>query len=54
VRTTYRQVQEILRDMRESLGIDGAVILLAGWGPMGYDNLHPDVWPPGRWAGGFS
>jgi hypothetical protein len=54
VRTTYRQVQEILRDMRENLGIDRAVILLAGWGPMGYDNLHPDVWPPGRWAGDFS
>ena len=54
VRTTYKQVQEILKDMHESLGIDRALILLVGWGPMGYDNLHPDVWPPGRWAGEIS
>jgi len=53
VKTSYRQVQDFIRDMHDNLGIDRAIILLAGWGPLGYDNVHPDIWPPGRWAGEF-
>ncbi|RLI39607.1 hypothetical protein DRO64_10310, partial [Candidatus Bathyarchaeota archaeon] len=41
VKTSYRQVQDFIRDMHDNLGIDRAIILLAGWGPIGYDNVHP-------------
>jgi len=51
INTTYNDVQRILKEMHDELGIDKAVILLAGWGPLGYDNVHPDIWPPGYWAG---
>ncbi len=33
-------------------GVDRAYIHLDGWGQRGYDNLHPDVFPPCEQAGG--
>ncbi len=36
----------------KALGLDRAYIHLDGWGRHGYDNLHPDPFPPHEEAGG--
>lgn len=36
-----------------ALGVKRAYLHLDGWGLRGYDNLHPDVLPPGPEAGGW-
>lgn len=42
---TYRQVAEIVADAKR-LGMKRGAISLHGWIPGGYDETHPDVWPP--------
>lgn len=41
LQTSFEQVEGIVHDMKEKLGVDRAVIRLAGWGPKGYDNVRP-------------
>ena len=51
--TTFEQAEGIIRDMRENLGVERAVVLLAGWGQMGYDNYRPiDTLPVNTESGG--
>ena len=50
--TTFDERARQLRRLAEK-GIDRAYVHLDGWGFRGYDNLHPDVLPPGPEAGGF-
>lgn len=37
----------------KKLGVEKAYLHLDGWGKRGYDNLHPDVLPPCKQAGGW-
>jgi hypothetical protein len=41
LQTSFQQVEAIVRDMKGQLGIDRALIRLAGWGLKGYDNVRP-------------
>jgi len=50
--TTFDQRAEDLRRLHET-GVRRAYVHLDGWGLRGYDNLHPDVLPPGPEAGGW-
>lgn len=51
--TTFDQVTAIVRDLKDKLGIDRAVIRITGWGKMGYDNWRPvDQAQPNTEAGG--
>jgi hypothetical protein len=52
VDTTFAQVEEMVEDLHDNLGVDRALILLGGWIRAGYDREHPDVWPPAEKAGG--
>ncbi|MBI3971238.1 MAG: hypothetical protein HY332_08105 [Chloroflexi bacterium] len=53
VNTTFPQVEAMVRDLRQELGIERAVLLLAGWGQAGYDNFRPiDTLPVNEEAGG--
>ena len=36
-----------------SLGVENAYVHIDGWGVRGYDNLHPDIFPPCEQAGGW-
>ncbi len=49
--TTFDTRAEQLRSLRER-GMDKGYIHLDGWGNHGYDNLHPDPFPPHEGAGG--
>ncbi len=49
--TTFDTRAEQLRTLREK-GLDKAYIHLDGWGNHGYDNLHPEPFPPHEAAGG--
>ncbi|MBQ8513290.1 MAG: hypothetical protein IJ497_11795 [Clostridia bacterium] len=49
--TSFAARAEQLRALREK-GLDEAYIHLDGWGNHGYDNLHPDPFPPHEGAGG--
>jgi hypothetical protein len=40
-------------DRLKEKGIDSAFIHVDGWGSRGYDNFHPDVFPPCEKAGGW-
>ena len=42
---THKQAEEIIQDAK-SLGMKKGMIGLHGWLPGGYDDTHPDVWPP--------
>lgn len=48
---TFEQRAEHFKKFK-SLGLDKAYIHLDGWGKLGYDNLHPYVFPPCPQAGG--
>ncbi len=48
---TFDTRAEELRRLKER-GLDRAYIHLDGWGRHGYDNLHPDPFPPHEGAGG--
>jgi len=50
--TTFDERARQLRRLADK-GIARAYVHLDGWGFRGYDNLHPDVLPPGPDAGGF-
>jgi hypothetical protein len=51
--TTFDQVAAIVRDLKEKLGVERAVIRITGWGKMGYDNWRPvDQAVPNTEAGG--
>lgn len=49
--TTFATRAEQLRALHDR-GLDKAYIHLDGWGNHGYDNLHPDPFPPHEAAGG--
>ncbi len=49
--TSFAARAEQLRALREK-GLEEAYIHLDGWGNHGYDNLHPDPFPPHEAAGG--
>jgi hypothetical protein len=49
---SFKQVEEVLDDMFDNLKVKNAMIILAGWMKRGYDNLHPDIFPPSAEAGG--
>ena len=48
---SFRERAEQLKVLREN-GLEEAYIHLDGWGNHGYDNLHPDPFPPHEAAGG--
>jgi len=50
--TRFDKRAEQLRAL-EKRGVEQAYVHLDGWGFRGYDNLHPDVLPPGPEAGGW-
>ncbi|MGP8246556.1 MAG: DUF5696 domain-containing protein [Bryobacteraceae bacterium] len=41
LQTSFQQIENIVRDMKDNLGIDRALIRIAGWGLKGYDNVRP-------------
>ena len=41
LQTTFDQITAMVRDMKDNLGVDRAVIRIAGWGRKGYDNDRP-------------
>lgn len=45
VHRTLADVQQAVEALRNA-GVDRALLVLAGWGRRGYDNLHPDLLPP--------
>lgn len=47
----FRKRAEQLRTLKEK-GVEKAYLHLDGWGNHGYDNLHPDVFPPHEASGG--
>lgn len=49
--TTFDFRGEQLRKLKES-GVERVYLHLDGWGRKGYDQLHPDVFPPCQEAGG--
>ncbi len=49
--TPFATRAEQLRELKKK-GLDKAYIHLDGWGNHGYDNLHPDPFPPHEAAGG--
>jgi hypothetical protein len=52
LQTTFDQITAMVRDL-QSLGVEHAVIRIAGWGKMGYDNVRPmDQAAPNAEAGG--
>jgi hypothetical protein len=51
--TTFDQIAAIVHDLKDNLGVDHAVIRIAGWGRKGYDNWRPlDQAEPNAEAGG--
>ncbi|MHC1748727.1 MAG: DUF5696 domain-containing protein [Cellulosilyticaceae bacterium] len=48
----FKETEEKLKHLKK-LGVDHIYLHLDGWGKRGYDNLHPDVFPPCAAAGGF-
>ena len=48
---TFAEREQQLRALRKK-GVEKAYLHLDGWGKNGYDNLHPDVFPPNEGAGG--
>jgi hypothetical protein len=49
--TTFQTRASQLRELKKR-GADNAYLHLDGWGKQGYDNVHPDVFPPHEAAGG--
>lgn len=41
LQTNFDQITAMIHDMKENLGVDRAVIRIAGWGREGYDNDRP-------------
>jgi Family of unknown function (DUF5696) len=51
--TTFDERAKQLRELKAK-GIDRALIMIAGWGHLGYDRQHPDPLPPAEAAGGWA
>ena len=49
--TSFDECAEKLRKLKNN-GLETAYVHLDGWGNHGYDNLHPDPFPPHEAAGG--
>lgn len=49
--TSFEQVGKYLTALHDN-GLEKAYLHLDGWGNHGYDNLHPDIFPPHEAAGG--
>lgn len=49
---TFSEVAQCAEHWREDLGIDRAMVVLAGWIHRGYDNQHPDILPACPECGG--
>ncbi len=45
VMLSYKQVRQIIEEARE-LGVERALVVIRGWIQGGYDETHPDIWPP--------
>jgi hypothetical protein len=41
LQTSFEQVEGIVHDLKDTLGVDRAVIRITGWGLRGYDNARP-------------
>ncbi len=50
--TSFTEVASRLQQFKKKTKLNTAVLLLAGWGRRGRDNLYPDVLPPCLEAGG--
>ena len=51
--TTFDERAKQLRAFKAG-GIEHALIMIAGWGHLGYDRQHPDPLPPAEGAGGWA
>ena len=49
---TFDEVAQCAEHWRHDLGIDKAMVVMAGWIHRGYDNQHPDVLPAAPECGG--
>ncbi len=49
---TFAETAACARHWHEDLGIDRAMVVLAGWIHRGYDNQHPDILPAAPECGG--
>lgn len=47
----FPEVADTCRQLK-TLGLDRVLAIFWGWGPEGYDRLHPDFLPANEWAGG--
>lgn len=43
---TYKDVKEIVTELKTNWGFKNGMINLRGWIKGGYDYSHPDIWPP--------
>lgn len=50
---SFEETMKKIVELKENLNVQNAVIHLDGWGARGYDNLHPDPFPPCETAGGW-
>jgi len=49
---TFEETADLAEHFAKDLGIDRALLVLAGWINAGYDNKHPDILPAAPEAGG--
>lgn len=49
---TFQEAANIAEHLRNEVGVDKAMYVLAGWIRRGYDNQHPDILPPASECGG--
>ncbi len=49
---TFEEVAQLAEHFKQDLGIDRAMIVVAGWITGGYDGTHPDVLPAAAESGG--
>lgn len=49
---TFEEVAQCAKHWHDDLGIDKAMVVMAGWIHRGYDNQHPDVLPAAPECGG--
>lgn len=49
---TFEEAAKVAEHLRNEVGVDKAMYVLAGWIRRGYDNQHPDILPPAPECGG--
>ncbi len=54
IRFTFEECADLAGHFAKDLGIDRALLVLAGWIHRGYDNQHPDILPAAPEIGGDS